>query len=65
MGDFLDSYTSVDVGRDAWDLGEVELVGLALDQADESVLEPNDMTDDRSGVELVTVRNQISLLGFG
>jgi len=65
LGGFPDSYAFVDVGQDAWDLGEVELVGLVLGQADENVLELDDAAGDRGGVELVAVRDQVSLLGLG
>ena len=54
-----------DVGQDAGDLGEVELVGLVLGQADENVLEVDDAVGDRGGVELVAVRDQVSLLCLG
>ena len=57
LGGFPDSYAFVDVGQDAWDLGEVELVGLVLGQADENVLELDDAAGDRGGVELVAVRD--------
>ena len=65
LGGFPDSYAFVDVGQDAWDLGEVELVGLVLGQADENVLEVDDAAGDRGGVELVAVRDQVSLLCLG
>ena len=55
----------MDVGQDAWDLCEVELVGLVLGQSDENVLELDDAAGDRGGVELVAVRDQVSLLGLG
>ena len=41
------------------------LVGLVLGQADENVLELDDAAGDRGGVELVAVRDQVSLLGLG
>ena len=62
---FLDSYAFVEVGQDAWDLGEVELVGLVLGQVDEDVLELDDAAGDGGGVELVAVGDQVSLLGSG
>ena len=41
------------------------LVGLVLGQVDENVLEVDDAVGDRGGVELVAVRDQVSLLGLG
>lgn len=41
------------------------LVGLVLGQVDENVLEVDDAAGDRGGVELVAVRDQVSLLGLG
>lgn len=41
------------------------LVGLVLGQVDENVLEVDDVAGDRGGVELVAVRDQVSLLGLG
>ena len=41
------------------------LGGLVLGQADENVLELDDAAGDRGGVELVAVRDQVSLLGLG
>ena len=55
----------MEVGQDAWDLGEVELVGLVLGQVDEDVLELDDAAGDGGGVELVAVGDQVSLLGSG
>ena len=41
------------------------LVGLVLGQADEDVLELDDAAGDGSGIELVAVGDQVSLLSLG